>query len=58
MDQRVNQLPPVAIDRVREEIARTFRDELGVNMNLGVSHIENLMTVDSIITHIPGNKNT
>jgi hypothetical protein len=31
LDQRVGGLPPAAIDIVREEIARTFRDKLGVS---------------------------
>ena len=31
-DQRVGGLAPVAIDIVREEIARAFRDKLGVSM--------------------------
>jgi hypothetical protein len=53
MDQRADRLPPTAIDIVRKEIARAFRDKLGVSMTLGASHIGNLMTADSIITHIP-----
>jgi hypothetical protein len=35
MDQRVGGFPPAAIDIVREEIAGTFQDKLGVN----VSHV-------------------
>jgi hypothetical protein len=35
MDQRVSGFPPAAIDIVREEIAGTFQDKLGVN----VSHV-------------------
>jgi hypothetical protein len=31
-DQRAGGLAPIAIDIVREEIARTFRDKLGVSM--------------------------
>jgi hypothetical protein len=32
LGQRVGGLPPAAIDIVREEIARSFRDKLGVSM--------------------------
>jgi hypothetical protein len=35
MDQRVGGFPQAAIDIVREEIAGTFQDKLGVN----VSHV-------------------
>jgi hypothetical protein len=35
VEQRAGGLPPVAIDIVREEIARVFRDKLRVSMALG-----------------------
>jgi hypothetical protein len=35
MDQRTGGLPSVAIDIVREEIARAFRDKLEVNVSHG-----------------------
>jgi hypothetical protein len=50
-DQRAGGLAPAAIDIVREEIARAFRDKLGVSMVPGGNHIENLMTADLISTH-------
>jgi hypothetical protein len=53
LDQRAGGLPLVAIDIVREEIARAFRDKLGVIMNPRGSRIENPMTTDLITTHIP-----
>jgi hypothetical protein len=53
LDQRVGGLPPAAIDIVREEIAGVFRDNLGVSMISGDSHIGNSMTTDLIITCTP-----
>jgi hypothetical protein len=53
MDQRAGGLPLAASDIVRKEIARAFQDKLGVSMTPEGSHIANLMTTDSIITHIP-----
>jgi hypothetical protein len=52
-DQRAGGLAPAAIDIVREEIARAFRDKLGVSMVPGGNHIRNLMTTDLITTHTP-----
>jgi hypothetical protein len=51
LDQRVGGLPPAAIDIVREEIARAFRDKLGVSMVPRGSHIGYLMTTDLTTTH-------
>jgi hypothetical protein len=53
LDQRADGLPPVAIDIVREKIARVFQDKLGVSMIPRGSRIENPMTTDLITTHIP-----
>ena len=50
-DQRAGGLAPAAIDIVREEIARAFRDKLGVSMVPGGNHIGNLMTADVITAH-------
>jgi hypothetical protein len=61
MGQRVDCLPPAAIDIVREEIAGAFRDELGVSMVPGGCHIRGLMTADLITTYIhrePGYTNS
>jgi hypothetical protein len=51
LDQRTGGLPPAAIDIVREEIARAFRDKLEVSMIPGGSHIRGLMIADLTITH-------
>jgi hypothetical protein len=51
LDQRAGGLPLAAIDIVREEIADTFRDKLGVSMVPGGSHIGDLMIADLTITH-------
>jgi hypothetical protein len=53
LDQRVGGLPLPAIDIVREDIARVFRDKLGVSVTHGDSHIGNPMTTDLTMTHIP-----
>jgi hypothetical protein len=50
-DQRAGGLAPAAIDIVRVEIARAFRDNLGVSMVPGGNHIRNLMTAALITTH-------
>jgi hypothetical protein len=52
LDQRAGGLPPVAIDIVREEIARVFYDKLGVNMTHGGCHIGKPMRTDLTMTHI------
>jgi hypothetical protein len=51
LDQRAGGLTPAAIDIVREEIARAFRDKLGVSMVPGGSLIGDLMIADLTITH-------
>jgi hypothetical protein len=51
LDQWASGLPSVAIDIVREDIARAFRDKLGVSMIPGGSHIGDPMIVDLNITH-------
>jgi hypothetical protein len=51
LDQRAGGLPPAAIDIVKEEIARAFRDKVGVSMIPRGSHIGDLMLVDLTITH-------
>jgi hypothetical protein len=50
-DQRAGGLTLAAIDIVREEIARVFRDKLGVSLVPGGNHIGNLMIADLITTH-------
>jgi hypothetical protein len=50
-DQRAGGIAPAAIDIVREEIARAFRDKLGVSMVPGCSHIGGLMTADLTTIH-------
>jgi hypothetical protein len=51
LDQRVSDLPPAAIDIVREEIAGAFRDKLGVSMvPRGQSYIR---PYDSQFDHLP-----
>jgi hypothetical protein len=52
LDQRTGELPPTAIDIVREEITGAFRDKLEVSMTHGGSHIENPMTTELTMTHI------
>jgi hypothetical protein len=51
LDQRASGLPPAAIDIVREEIVKVFRDKVVVSMVPGGSHIGNLMIADLTITH-------
>jgi hypothetical protein len=58
LDQRADGLPPTAIDIIKEEIARTLRDKLGVSMTPRGQHIENPIIADLIITHTLGNKDT
>jgi hypothetical protein len=51
MDQRVDGLPLVSIDIVREEIVGTFRDKLRVNMCHGGSVIGGHTIADSTMTN-------
>jgi hypothetical protein len=50
-DQRAGGLAPAAIDIVRKEMARAFRDKLEVSMVPGGNHIGGLMTADLTTTH-------
>jgi hypothetical protein len=50
-DQRAGGLAPAAIDIVREEIARAFRDKLRVSMVPRDGHIGGLMTAYLTTTH-------
>jgi hypothetical protein len=51
LDQRAGGLPPAVIDIVREEIARAFRDKLGVSMIPRGNDIGDLMIAYLTITH-------
>jgi hypothetical protein len=51
LDQRADGLPPVAIDIVREEIARAFRDKLGVSIVPGGQSYQR--PYDSQFDHLP-----
>jgi hypothetical protein len=53
LDQRAGALPSAAINIVREEIARTFRDKLGINMDHGGSLIGSHFTAHSTRTPYP-----
>jgi hypothetical protein len=56
LDQRVGDLPPAAIEIVREEIARAFRDKLGVSIVPGGQPYRR--PYDSQFDHLPYPKGT